>query len=270
MLKTIASHVDGIAFERPLALVLAGSTAFAMLAGSGIGLSTAPLAMLVASLAAIAADRAMRHPPVLARSRPVADEDATEEAIPAEQAEPVPEHRLVRLRRADRHPDAPPRNPISAHAELGSPFMEIAAEPPPRRRPDTQFVTRTTAPAAPAAAVERRVEAEAATVTPAGPAAVAAPPVMVDEAAGPIVAERIAAPTGEPAPRAPILSLVTESTRAAPSVRATRPSLAEMMDRIAAGLDARAAEGEAIPSRPAPPALRDALHELNKLAVRNG
>ncbi len=35
------------------------------------------------------------------------------------------------LRRADAHPDAPPRRPVFAHRDLGTPFLEVTADSPP-------------------------------------------------------------------------------------------------------------------------------------------
>ena len=33
------------------------------------------------------------------------------------------------LRRADAHPDAPPRRPVFANSDLGTPFLDVKAEP---------------------------------------------------------------------------------------------------------------------------------------------
>lgn len=44
------------------------------------------------------------------------------------------------LRRADAHPDAPPRRPLSANRDLGTPFLDVSAKPAPRAPEPTQDV----------------------------------------------------------------------------------------------------------------------------------
>ncbi|PCD02693.1 hypothetical protein COC42_15020 [Sphingomonas spermidinifaciens] len=47
----------------------------------------------------------------------------------------APARRVVRtvVRRADRHPDAPVREPVKAMRDLGTPFLDVGGAPPPER-----------------------------------------------------------------------------------------------------------------------------------------
>jgi hypothetical protein len=206
----------------------------------------------------------------------------------------VAAERLVRLRRADAHPDAPPRQPIRASRDLGEPFMDVAgfAPPPPPlvdlvvppavSIPDGDYVEIDPTAASnaettqePAAEIPVADVPGAEQRAPDQPVALelmneVAPAIAIDTASEPVPAEESSPieafePAPEPAP--------------APS-RPPRQSLSSMMERLSAGLERRS--GEPLPPPPpaaalaealsgprnVDPALRSALNQLNRLATR--
>ncbi|HEY0270627.1 MAG TPA: hypothetical protein VGC10_06530 [Sphingomonas sp.] len=264
MLKPLIRTLDGWRFELPLALVLGAAVAFAAIAmpASLFGWGR-PLQGLFGALAALAAGfaayRAMKYRWGFPSARTAAQPDEEEESDLA------PIDIAVRLRRSDAHPDCPPREPIRASRDLGEPFMDIVgfADGPNasgRSRspviPDGEYVE-LPAPAAASPAVPEIAEQDVPAIAPVA-------------AVAPEAHDSIAAftpePAIEPAPR---------------PERARRESLAEMMERLSAGLERRAGRPVAPPPadmlaevlarpRAATPELRDALDELNRLAGRRG
>ncbi len=262
-------------FEIPLALVLGGAAGFAasvmptdlfvdvpLLGKFGL-VGQGALALALGLVFGWSGYAVMRRPVATAAE---ADAEAEEDSAEEEATD-----RLRRFRRADFHPDAPPRAPIRAHRDLGEPFMEVGAsgwgaseedadsamaDP---AIPDGDFIDVSGEPFV-EPAVEVAVVDEAVVSN-----AVEAAFVDVTD-----VAEQVVATPG------PIA--VTPSSmatfRSAP--RAERQSLNEMMERLSAGLERRvrdAARGAPpLPPRQPPrdmsPALRDALDELNRLAAR--
>lgn len=152
----------------------------------------------------------------------------------------------IRLRRADAHPDAPPRRPLAANRDLGEPGEVLVLSVPAEPEPEPELVPELVL------APEPEPEPE--------PVAVTAP---VDEPGGEFVPER-------PAP--PIQVTVVEEAPAAP---AREESISELMQRLESGLGRRetaAAEAEAPPPLPGGDAvghrLRGAIADLQKLAAR--
>jgi hypothetical protein len=181
---------------------------------------------------------------------PVEVVDPVDEIPEEERPSGMPADRFRRFRRADAHPDAPPREPIIASRDLGEPFMDVgapAAEPAAEHEdtwwPDT---------AIPEADFTEVAEEHVAEPVKAEDIPATAP---IAEAAVPVEAEA-------PAETAP----VSETPSEWPLPR-TGSSISAMMERLSAGLERRAT-ADAPPARDMQPALRDALEELNRLAER--
>jgi hypothetical protein len=290
MATQILRTVDRWRFETPLALVLGAATGFAVLAmppeifahvpaAGRLGMAGhVVLALLLAIVCGGVGYCAMRRP---AKIVPI-DEDVDpidELDVPSG----LSEDRLLRLRRADRHPDAPPRAPIRASRDLGEPFMDVgaftAASASGRTRADA-------ADAEPVIVDGDYVEVDAApesvgeasepeTVADAAPAEVHAlgdpffaPPVIEDAPVPPSGIE--AAVVGADAVEAPVAERPAP-TQAPASSAAPRQdtSIAAMMERLSAGMERRSGR-PASAARDMRPALRDALDELNRLAARRG
>lgn len=237
--------IDSWRFERPLAVLLALSAGFMVLAMPARQVAMLPGAArlgalmqpLVASVSALLGGliglgvMAAAGGPAngLRRAPDAVDEDddldlhltSTRTAEDIAAAAAAAAETSVRVRRADAHPDAPPRAPILAMRDLGEPPVAPAPEP---------------APDLPAILDADFFELPE--------------PIAVDPAA---TADPASA--GEPAP-----------ARSAAAPRAERLTIADLMARLDAGMAGRAAP--ATPPRDARPALRDALTELNRLAAR--
>lgn len=267
----LVRRIYGWRFEIPLALVLGAAAGFAASVMPNSLFQNVPVVgefgLVGQGALALALGLAFgwggyavmrRSPaPVAEAEDDIADEEAAD--------------RLRRFRRADFHPDAPPRAPIRAHRDLGEPFMDVGS--PHWAAEDRARASVMAAPAIPEGDfidvsgepfVGPLVEAEAADET-----------VVVDEVETAVVDERalaeqaVAASEAVAVPPPPI-------ARLRPAPRAERPSLHEMMDRLSAGLERRVRDAERgappLPPRQPPrdmrPALRDALDELNRLATR--
>lgn len=305
MQKSFVTRINAWRFERPLAIALAASAMFMVMAVPPENLSVFPalsafpslqiaLALIGGLLFGTAGYMAMIYPwPRRIMSR----------AAPGEPAIPEDDHSQfaaaevsLRLRRADRHPDAPVREPIFASRDLGSPFMEVGAFAPTSDEPVDTAKTRASIPDGDYAEIEPAaideapvdeaplaadpvpvraepepepiaIEPEPAVLEPAVLEPVVLEPVVLE----PVIAEPMAV---EPAVAAempsPIAAFAPEDEPAPTPARAQRQSIAAMMDRLSAGLERRAANGEAPAIPPRAPALRDALDELNRLAARRG
>lgn len=265
MAKKILHAIDRWRFEAPLAALLGVAAGFAVAAMPASIFAQAPVvggygliaqgaaAALIAVLSGVVSYILMRPP-----ARPGIDAATLAEA----RQEETPAERLHRVRRADRHPDAPPRAPIRASRDLGAPLMEVglffqetAGQTETDMILDGEFVELAAElpaphPAEPDVGETETLDAveELAETTP-----------VEEEEAAPIVA---AAPVPPVAP-APILRVVAPRER---------QSLDAMIDRLSAGLERRATlrpmdgpVGEA--PRDMRPALREALEELNRLAA---
>ncbi len=292
MATQILRTVDRWHFETPLALVLAGAAAFAVLAMPHALFGRLPvaghtgtpghivLALLLALVCGIVGYRAMRRP---ANAVPADEDIDLSDDIDAPSG--VPEDRLVRLRRADRHPDAPPRAPIRASRDLGEPFMDVGAFVPPPVHSEPELLVGEEAETEAAIVEGDYVEVEApieAAAEASADAAVEAEPVAETPDVAPIAepAEDYAlgtpfidalaiaeAPSAEPAIVEP-LPVAAIVPRAA-AERTQDQTIAAMMERLSAGMERRAGRPVAA-ARDMRPALRDALDELNRLAERRG
>lgn len=261
MTTQILRTIDRWRFETPLALALAGSAAFfaatvpAELFGQlpVVGpMGTAGRAIVAALLAAVSGGvgyMAMRR-----TAKPVAPVevvDPVDEIPEEERPSGMPAERFRRFRRADAHPDAPPREPIIASRDLGEPFMDVgapaAAEPTPEH--DDDWWPETSIPEADFTEVAEEHDAE---------------PVKAEDiaAAAPIADEGAPVEAQSPVEAAP----VSEAPSEWPLPR-TGTSISAMMERLSAGLERRAT-ADAPPARDMQPALRDALEQLNRLAER--
>jgi hypothetical protein len=269
MLKSLIRTIDRWRFELPLSLVFGASAAFATivmpadlfqrLPGVAASGHAEPIqngvAGLVGLVALFAGYMAMRRP----ASAVPAPEIVEEEEI----ADPAIAERLVRLRRADLHPDAPPRQPIRASRDLGEPFMDVGgaselALDTDHAIPDGDYIE---LDGAPHDAPVERIASEA----------------PLTEAA-PVVEDPIA----EAAPDlpSPIEAFEPEVVPMPAPGRAPRPSLSAMMERLSDGLERRGGRPMTPPpvailaealtrQRDSRPELKDALEELNRLAGRH-
>lgn len=300
MRKSFITTVNSWRFERPLAIALGASAIFMTMAVPPERLSVFPaltafpglqiaLALIVGLLFGAAGYAAMSHPwPHRVVARPVADETPIPED---EQGQFAAGEVSLRLRRADRHPDAPVREPIFASRDLGSPFMEVGAFAPPPAEDETAAHD---IPEGDFAEIEHEpVEHE--------PIADAVEPVEQDLEHATTASEHGEAeqadhehteaehgdheavvPEADPAATiepewpmpempAPIAAFAPEDEQAPQPARIQRRSISAMMDRLSAGLERRAAHGDGdLMSQDRAPALRDALDELNRLAARRG
>jgi len=238
------------------------------------------LALLLALVCGVAGYVAMRRP---ATAVPV-DEDV-DPMDDIDVPSGLSEDRLLRLRRADRHPDAPPRAPIRASRDLGEPFMDVGAfalSPP----DETEAVPAEEAAADWTIIDGDYVEVDDAVVAPepvagapgiehVAEAAPAKPEVGHAAEAGPAEPDDLSMPSVDQTveDEAPVAAAPVAETPAPAPVVAPAPrqdsSIAAMMDRLSAGMERRAAR-PAMPARDMRPALRDALDELNRLAARRG
>jgi len=307
MATQILRTIDRWRFEAPMAVLLAGAAGFAVMAmphalfgripvAGALGRpGQAMLALLAALVLGIAGYLAMRRP---AKRIPVEPEDDDIEVL--QDFVPSGVNGPVRIRRADRHPDAPAREPIRASRDLGEPFMDVASLVAAARNRviaidavevDPAEADPVEAEPVEAAPIEREpVEAEA--IVPGEAETREQVPAKIDHTIEEAPAQHLEQPVAmaaliEPAVTTPIV----EAT--APVVEATTPigtaavpsrfsfggigrredtSLAAMIDRLSEGMKTR---GEATvrklePRRDRGPALREALDELNRLAVRRG
>jgi len=261
MTTQILRTIDRLRFELPLSLALGASAGFAALSAPARLMAQVPVAgdmgtagraIVAALLAAVtggAGYLAMRKP-VKAASAPA---DPIIDIPEDERPSGMPAERFARFRRADAHPDAPPRDPIFASRDLGEPFMDVGVVAPPAAEPD------------------RDADGDwwpEATIPDAD--YVELPEDAVLHPAEPVAAALAEAPAAEPAVETAEMSPVVAETPVVPETPAAphpgATSISAMMERLSAGLERRAA----VPPRDPTPALRDALAELNRLAERRG
>lgn len=268
MTKSWLKTVDAWRFERPLALLLGVAGAFMVLTIPDELLSGVPLlagSLPVRIVAALAFGLLIGGAGYLAMRRPAPKSVATQvdDAPPAEEEE---EGQLaaaevsLRLRRSDRHPDAPARAPIFASRDLGAPFMEVGAfAPPPEQEAIPEGEYDELAPES--GDRDELVQEDEAPIE-----------AQADHETHPVEALIESAPVEAETP-APIAAFAPEEEPAPVPARAHRASLGEMMERLSAGLEQRAGARPSsfdAPPRGREPALRDALEELNRLAARRG
>lgn len=185
------------------------------------------------------------------------------------------------LRRADSHPDAPPRRPLFANTDLGTPFLEVRAKP--------VHVDATTVAAEPVAAppAERPLPIDLDQPLAAfDPAAL--PDAPADWFPPPARLASVAAPETTPAPLPLRRQIFDEAERfetfpLTPMVRATPPPPARpfpkadpsetihaLLDRLERVAAARR-DGPAVPPAPPPPeTIADTLDDLRRRATRRG
>jgi hypothetical protein len=291
--KQILRKIDGWRFEAPLALLLGGAAGFAaiampedvlihvpLLGAMGIA-GRAVIALGLGMLCGMAGYRVMRPPqPAIAKADPEIQEDVAEAQPEVVIVPPVARsERLRRFRRADAHPDAPPRAPIRASRDLGEPFMEVNTSSWPIDEGAEEDEAQAVADAPEAA--DAIPEADFTEVPEETPAIVAQ---IEPEPAPEPVEVRVEVRMAETesafsAPMAETEAAVLDRPAAPTAVRrdgAPRPerqSLTDMIDRLSAGLERRSQRAGraagAAPGQPRDmrPAMREALEELNRLAA---
>lgn len=291
MATTLLRRIDRIRFDLPLAVLLGAAAAFAVWAMPADYFGLLPSApfvpfgkvMLSAAAAVLLGGigyGAMRYAAALPPSAIWEPDLATaeEEIESQEEAE-----ERVRTRRADRHPDAPTRQPIRASRDLGRPFMDVAPEEQdadtreegpafvPWRRPEPE--TDADAAAEPAAdGHDDRDDPFADTSADRDPWLVPAEelPVADEATAAEPAPPAEPAPTDEPEPDA-IAAFIPAEDHA----RVSRPSISSLMERLSNEVERRHGEAPAVavetrarPRAAASEDLRRALDELNRLAAR--
>ena len=248
-MASLLHTLDKLNFEVPLAVALGASTAFATIAAppgaiDDLALGRVPLAALLALVSAPVAWLAMRKP----RAAPPAIRPA-EEAVTADDDLAVP---VVRMRRADRHPDAPACQPIRANRDLGTPFMAVGANEVPPAASELQDEPMT-------------VESDGIVIETAEAETAMAETMEVK----PVELESLAASE-------PVILDIEDEPEAV--VRQPRDNISAMMERLTQGVERRGG----VPPRRSPaalarsaeqlrdiqPGLRDALATLNRLAER--
>jgi hypothetical protein len=298
--KQLVRKIHGWRFEVPLAIGLGGAAGFAASVMPTELFQRVPLVsdfgMVGQGALALALGlgfgwsgyAVMRRP-----SAPVAEPEAEDETLAEEVSD-----RLRRFRRADFHPDAPPRAPIRALRDLGEPMMEVGAD---------TFAWSAVLRPLPEDAVDTAIPegdfidvSGQSFVDPAAPAQEAEADVVETPASARAVFEARAEPSEPSAFEAMLVEPIAPSDDlprverdepamhpfiAAPPrspARIERQSLEAMMDRLSAGLERRVREAgrtapplspddsPRAPLRDMRPALRDALEELNRLAARRG
>lgn len=183
------------------------------------------------------------------------------------------------LRRADAHPDAPPRRPLFANEDLGAPFLSVRAA-------DTEV-----------ASIDEIEDAPLALTTPVVSAALT-PPVERDlptDLDKPMAAYDPRAIREDPLdwfpssarqiqmPQPPVLAagerfdtyeltqpVPTPEAVTSPAPRDPAASIHSLLDRLEKGVTARApaAAGSVMPPMPREESLQDALTALRRLAIR--
>ncbi|MDF0487443.1 hypothetical protein PX554_04820 [Sphingomonas sp. H39-1-10] len=161
-------------------------------------------------------------------------------------------------RRADAHPDAPPRQPVFANRDLGTPFLDVRAEAP----------AAVPMGAARARPLPANLDVPLALFDPVSFAARTVPgPVEIPE---PIREQRDTAPIPIRRDTADVLGLIAVSMRSAPPVRraeAESPaSIRALLDR----LERSVAQRGTAPTPGRPDSIRDTLDTLRGLATRAG
>lgn len=252
MTTQILRTIDRWRFETPLSVALGASAGFVALSAPAQLFSQLPVAgdmgtagraivaVLLAAVAGGAGYAAMRRP-AKPEPEPV---DPFAEIPEDERPSGMPAERFARFRRADAHPDAPPREPIIASRDLGEPFMDVAPAAPtakPEVDADEQWWPDSTIPDGDY--VELPEEA------------IAEPEPVVAEV--PVVEVEPEVEAVEPPP-------VLTDDEASVAPRPGHTSISAMMERLSVGLERRAT----VPPRDPGPALRNALAELNRLAER--
>lgn len=188
----------------------------------------------------------------------------------------APTRRVVRTvtRRADRHPDAPVREPVMAMRDLGTPFLDVGVRPPEQDIPrdldlplaafDPTAIPET--PLTPSEPVKPLYRAEPA--TDAAPPVPADPP-LPDPEADPVI-EHVRIETFEVTPsyRQPVLAAVPDIDDA-PAITApeTEATIHALLDRLERGVRRRGG-GPALVERAHSDDLDEALATLRRFAGR--
>lgn len=257
MTTQILRTIDRWRFETPLAVGLGAAAGFVALSAPAQlfaqvpvagDMGTAGRAIVAAALAVVAGGAgyvAMRKP-MKPEPEPV---DPLAEIPEDERPSGMPAERFARFRRADAHPDAPPREPIIASRDLGEPFMDVATAAPvakPEADADEQWWPDSTIPDGDYVELPEEAVAEP------EPVAAEAPPVEVEPEVVAVEPASMLAVAEAPVVEAPV------------APRPGHTSISAMMERLSDGLERRAT----VPPRDPGPALRNALAELNRLAER--
>lgn len=173
------------------------------------------------------------------------------------------------LRRADSHPDAPPRQPVFANRDLGTPFLDVRAEPPVATDPRRDAAP---APVPIGPAGERALPADLdLSLAAFDPQSFASPPAPVAQ----LVTARVDRPRSEPIPirrdtshtidliAAQMLSIAKPIPRADADDSTSISALLERLERSVT-------QREAMPPPARPESIRETLETLRGLAARTG
>ncbi|HEX4695533.1 hypothetical protein [Sphingomonas sp.] len=173
------------------------------------------------------------------------------------------------LRRADAHPDAPPRRPVFANSDLGTPFLEVKAEPvvvvPEERDVPTDLDTPLAAFLAPS---------DPPLPTPAPQPIVAAPePIAEPETIEPdpqAVITPLSAPRFAPHERIETFGLTNASGDDEPSAPLPQATIHDLLERLERGVRRQPVVAPAEPEPQGEKSLEETLDALRALARRVG
>lgn len=304
-MKTFLRRLDRLRFEAPLALSLAAAAAFALAEmpdgffGLFPGVIAFPAGQIVLALIGGGVAGALAFAAMKLAGTAVVP-SIWEPDLAGDEEDDAVEEPQVRMRRADRHPDAPAREPIRASRDLGQPFMDVGVVAPDEAAPDPQQDEQDEEDDLPlarpapwldadrvAAAAPDPIEPETADEEPVEPEPIE-PEAVAPEAVEPD------APAPEPQPELPtatvhrLHAVPDPEPTAAPMepapeapARGQRQSIAALMDRLATGVERRGGLAPTRVSADAPADafgrprgasadLRSALDELNRLAAHRG
>ncbi|MEO5938476.1 MAG: hypothetical protein ABIQ43_05645 [Sphingomonas sp.] len=179
------------------------------------------------------------------------------------------------LRRADAHPDAPPRRPVFANSDLGTPFLDVKAEPFVESIEPIVVTEAQDVPAdldTPIAAYRTPDDVPLPDVRP-EPAAFVAPveaslpePELEPEPLPMPVLTPVSAPRFAPHERIETFGLAAPSADDEPSTPLSQATIHDLLERLERGVAKRQPEPEA----PREPTLEETLDALRALARRVG
>lgn len=168
-------------------------------------------------------------------------------------------------RRADSHPDAPPRQPVFANRDLGTPFLDVRAEAPASR------------PIGPARArpLPANLDMPLSLFDPVSFAAPTAPapapdPVEIIEPTPIVREQRSAAPIPIRRDTSGAIDMIAASMRSAAPIRRVEAESPSSIRALLDRLERSVAQRDAAPAPARPESIRDTLETLRGLTTRAG
>jgi len=172
------------------------------------------------------------------------------------------------LRRADAHPDAPPRRPVFANSDLGTPFLDVKAEPvveiPEEREVPADLDTPLAAFLAPS---DPPLPTPAPQPIVAAPEPIAEPEPNVEPEPQPVITP-LSAPRFAPHERIETFGLTTAPGDDEPSAPLPQATIHDLLERLERGVRRQPAPAE--PEPQGEKSLEETLDALRALARRVG